>query len=141
MERKELPPGSAGTASLIVAESDLASALSTEHAVSFPRVFATARMVAVMELAAARAMSPILKEGELSVGVSIDVTHTAATPEGATVRAHARFTGMEGKIYRFEVSAEDEGGEIGRGSHRRAAIETGRLLAGAQRRRRPPQPR
>ena len=42
---------------------------------------------------------------------------------------------MEGKFYRFEVSAEDEGGEIGRGSHQRAAIEGERLLLGAKRRR------
>lgn len=42
-----------------------------------------------MEVVAARAMAPILDEGELTAGVSINVTHTAATPPGATVRASA----------------------------------------------------
>ena len=46
MSRKELAPGSSGTASRVVEESDLASSLSPDHADSFPRVFATARMVA-----------------------------------------------------------------------------------------------
>lgn len=136
MERREPSPGATGTASVLVAESDLASSLSMDHSDSFPRVFATARMVAMMELAAARVLAPILNEGELSVGVCIDVKHTAATPEGATVRASARYLGRDGKFYRFEVTAEDEAGEIGRGSHQRAAVENARLLAGAERRRR-----
>jgi predicted thioesterase len=37
---------------------------------------------------------------------------------------------------RFEVFAEDEAGEIGRGVHDRALVEHRRLREGAQRRRR-----
>ena len=40
---------------------------------AFPEVFSTSRMIALMELAAARAMRPLLGEGQLSVGVSIMV--------------------------------------------------------------------
>ena len=113
MPRKELAPGSSGTAARVVEETDLASALSPDHADSFPRVFATARMVALMEMAAARAMTDVLEEGELTAGVSIAVIHTAATPPGARVSATARFLGMDGKFYKFEVVAEDEAGEEG----------------------------
>jgi fluoroacetyl-CoA thioesterase len=134
MARRTLPPGATGSATLVVARSDLANQLSAEHEGLFPPVFATARMVAFMELAAGRALAPILEEGEVSVGVSIDVRHTAATAVGSTVRATARFVGVNGKFYRFEVTAEDDGGEIGRGTHERAIVESGRLLAGAQRR-------
>ena len=52
-------------------------------------------MVALMELAAARVLVPLLEPGELSVGVSIDARHTAATPAGAKVTARAVFRGME----------------------------------------------
>jgi fluoroacetyl-CoA thioesterase len=135
MTERELLPGATGTAERVVGASDLASALSPDHADHFPEVFATARMVALMEMAAARAMAGILEEGELTAGVSINVTHSAATPSGLTVRARARFLGMEGKFYRFEVIAEDDAGEIGRGLHDRAIVRHARLLEGAERRR------
>src|SRR5262244_2878852 len=136
MLRRELPIGSTGTASMVVEESDLACALSPAHLDSFPKVFATARMVALMEMAAARAMKRILEEGELTAGVLVDVTHTAATPVGGKVTAAARFLGMAGKFYEFEVSASDDAGEVGRGTHRRAIVQHDRLLEGAERRRR-----
>ena len=91
-------------------------------------------MVALMEMAAARAMQPVLGPGELSVGVTVDITHTAPTPPGAVVTANARFTGREGKLFVFEISAEDQGGEIGRGSHKRAIVETERLQRAAAKR-------
>ena len=118
----------------VVDEGDLASSLSADPADAFPAVFATARMVAVMELAAARLMRPLLKDGELSVGVTVDIRHTAPTPPGATVKATASFTGMEGKLYHFEVVAEDDGGEIGRGTHQRAIISQSRLVEAAKQR-------
>ena len=136
MTRRELPTGATGQASLDVQESDLACALSPAHLDSFPRVFATARLVALMEMAAARAMKDVLEEGELTAGVLVNITHTAATPVGGRVTATARFVGMEGKFYEFEVSASDDAGEVGRGLHRRAIVQHTRLLEGAERRRR-----
>lgn len=134
---RELLPGAEGSSVRVVEESDLASALSPEYVDCFPRVFATAGMVALMEMAASRAMAGVLEEGELTAGVLVNVTHTAATPPGATVRAQARFLGREGKFYRFEVVALDEAGEIGRGIHDRAVVRHDRLLEGAEKRRRP----
>lgn len=129
-----LEPGATGRAELTVGEGDLAAAFSEPPTDAFPAVFATARMIALMEVAGSRVLRPLLKDGELSVGVSVDVTHTAATPKGATVTAEARFTGMEGKLYVFEVRAFDAGGEIGRGFHKRAIVTTERLMLGAARR-------
>ena len=130
----ELEIGATATAELVVGPTDLASSISNEHGDSFPAVLATARMVALMEMAAARAMQPVLGPGELSVGVTVDITHTAPTPPGAVVTANARFTGREGKLFVFEISAEDQGGEIGRGSHKRAIVETERLQRAAAKR-------
>jgi predicted thioesterase len=125
---------STASASLTVTLSDLASVLNLEPEDAFPPVFATSRMVALMELAAARVLRPHLREGEVSVGVSVDVVHTAATPPGATVTATAKFLGRDGKLFLFEVSATDDGGEIGRGTHKRAVVAVERLVAGAARR-------
>ena len=131
----ELEIGATASVSRTVVASDLASALSDDHRDQFPDVFATARMVAFMELAAAQVLRPLLADGELSVGVTVDVTHSAATALGDTVRSTATYLGREGKLYIFEVAAADAAGEIGRGTHRRAIISTSRLLAGADRRR------
>jgi predicted thioesterase len=130
----ELAIESTGTAQLTVRPSDLASNLGIETGESFPAVFATSRMVALMEVAAARVLSPQLQPGELSVGVTMDIKHTAATPLGGHVTASAKFVGREGKLFLFEVTASDDAGEIGRGTHRRAIVTTERLLAGAAQR-------
>src|SRR5215203_6533061 len=90
-----------GAATLIVGPQDLASSISSETADSFPPVLATARMVALMEIAASRVLIPLLNPGELSVGVTVDVNHTAPTPPGAKVIATARYAGREGKLYLF----------------------------------------
>ncbi len=126
--------GSIATAKLTVGPPDLANVLNFEPRDSFPPVFATSRMVGLMEVAAARILGPHLREGEASVGVFVDVVHTAATPPGATVTATAKFVGRDGKLFLFEVSATDDAGEVGRGTHKRAIVLVERLLAGAARR-------
>ena len=127
--------GAAAEISLTVQPSDTAQALSISPQDTFPEVLATSRMIALMELAAARAMKPLLQSGQLSVGVTVNIKHTAATPVGCVVRAVATYLGPEGKAYRFKVEAFDEAGPIGEGEHTRAIIATERLLTGAERRR------
>lgn len=130
----ELQINATGTAQLVVKPEDLASSLPTEMGDSFPAVLATARMVALMEIAAARVLQPLLGPGELSVGVTVEVSHTAPTPPGVQVTTTARYAGREGKLYLFEVSATDPGGEIGRGWHKRAIVTSERLQNGAVKR-------
>ena len=126
--------GQSAEASLVVQQSDTAEALRIGDGDAFPAVFATSRMVALMEIAAARVLRPLLKEGELSVGVSIDVKHGAATPVGCRVRAVATYEGQEGKLHRFRVEAFDDAGPIGSGAHLRAIVSTERLVSGARKR-------
>jgi predicted thioesterase len=125
---------STASALLSVAPGDLASALPLDAQDAFPAVLATARMVALMEIASARVLRHHLAEGELSVGVSVEVTHTAPTPAGAEVTATARYIGREGKLFVFEVIASDAGGEVGRARHKRAIVNTERLQNSARRR-------
>src|SRR5262245_7238134 len=122
------------SATLVVAANDLASALPFESQDAFPRVFATARMVALMEIASARVLQSSLENGDLSVGVSIEIIHTAPTPERALVTATARYVGREEKLFVFEVVATDPGGEIGHGRHKRAIVNVERLENKAARR-------
>ncbi len=116
----------------VVQPTDLAKELSIDASDDFPAVFATSRMVALMELAAARLMKPLLQEGELSVGVNVNVNHLAATPNNELVQSVATFKGMEGKLYKFNVELFDNGGKAGFGTHTRAIVKTERLLQGAQ---------
>src|SRR5438876_10362497 len=46
---------------------------------NFPAAFATTRMIALMELAGARILHPLLLPGQMSVGAHVDVGHRAAT--------------------------------------------------------------
>ena len=127
-------PGMLTTAKLKVSSSDLASAISTEPQDAFPDVFATSRLVAIMEIASARALQHLLQPGQLSVGVSLDVTHSAPTPPGATVTAEATYVGQERNLYVFNVVARDQGGEVGKAVHKRAIVDRERLEVGARKR-------
>jgi len=131
---KEPEVNATATAEWTVGPADLASALPIETEDEFPPVFATARMIGLMEIAAARVLQPLLGPGELSVGVTVDVSHTAPTPVGAQVIATARYAGREGKLFLFEVSVSDPAGEVGRGWHKRAIVSNERLQSGAARR-------
>ncbi len=129
--------GAIESVELMVQESDCASAIRLTNDPAdrdFPAVFATTRMIALMELAGAHVLRPFVREGEMSVGAHVDVSHSAATPIGAKVTATARYRGRDGKLFAFDVVAHDPGGEIGRGVHKRAIITRERLLLGANRR-------
>ena len=90
-------------------------------------VYATPCMVALMEGAACEAIAP-LPEGKTSVGVELNVAHKAATPVGMDVRAEAEVTAVEGNTITFQVTAYDEAGLIGEGTHKRVIISAQRFL-------------
>ncbi|OBT86185.1 hypothetical protein VE02_06207 [Pseudogymnoascus sp. 03VT05] len=71
-------------------------------------------MLSLMEITSARALTPHLSDTQTSVAMRSDIAHLAATPLGAQVTATARFLGLEGTLYKFEVIASDPGGEIGK---------------------------
>ena len=91
-------------------------------------VYATPCMVALMEGAACEAIQDTLPEGKTSVGISLDISHLAATPVGLEVRAEAEVTAVEGNTISFRLAAYDEAGLIGEGSHKRAIVSTQRFL-------------
>lgn len=117
-----------------IQEHDLASQLPISNEDKFPKVFASSRMIAIMEIASARLMKPKLKTGELSVGVGIYIQHTAPTLVNEKVNIETVFIGMKGKLYEFQIKAFDQEGLIGEGTHTRAIISEERLIQGANKR-------
>ena len=91
-------------------------------------VYATPCMVALMEGAACEAIAEALPEEKTSVGIELNISHLSATPVGLEVRAEAKVTAVEGSIITFTVTAYDEAGKIGEGTHKRAVISTQRFL-------------
>jgi predicted thioesterase len=134
MMTRDPETGATANVEMIVRHEDTAAAISPVSGDSYPAVLATTRCIALCELAAGRILVPLLAPGELSVGVVVNVTHTAATPVGALAKATARYTGRDGKLYAFDVVVEDPAGECMRGIHKRAVIEEKRLLEGARKR-------
>ena len=91
-------------------------------------VYATPCMVALMEGAACEALGDVLGEDKTSVGIELNIQHLSATPVGLEVRAEAEVTAVEGKIITFQLTAYDEAGEIGKGTHKRAIVPVQKFL-------------
>ncbi len=120
---KPIPIGTTGSYAKTVLPTDLASHLDA----SLAAVMSTPAMVGMMELAAMDAIRPFLDAGESSVGMSIEVTHSAATPPGHRARAEAEVSKVEGRRLEFSVRAFDEVEQVGSGTHRRAVIDAAKF--------------
>lgn len=124
--------GAKGEFVYTVLQQDLASEVAVGTEDSFPEVLATSRVIGLMEVSAARLMQPLLKAGELSVGVGIDIQHFAPTPVGEDVKVVATFLEPDGKLYLFEVEVFDRAGKVASGKHSRAIVDKNRLMDGAK---------
>ena len=91
-------------------------------------VYATPCMVALMEGAACETIAGSIPEDKTSVGTELHITHLAATPVGMDVRAEAEVIAVEGNVITFSVTAYDETGKIGEGTHKRAIVTSQRFL-------------
>ena len=91
-------------------------------------VYATPCMVALMEGAACEAIADALTDTQTTVGTALNIEHISATPVGLEVRAEAEVTAIEGNTVTFQVTAYDEAGKIGEGTHKRVIVSTQRFL-------------
>lgn len=120
----EISIGMKGETSALVEREDTAYEVGSGNLL----VYATPCMVALMEGAACEAISSAVPEGKTSVGTELCISHLSATPVGMEVRAEAVVTAVEGSAITFQVTAYDERGKIGEGTHKRAVISTERFL-------------
>lgn len=117
--------GTKGRAETVVTRENTAAAVGS----GLVPVFGTPFMIALMENAAVDALAPYMEVGQGSVGTHLDVSHDAATPIGLKVWAEAEVTAVDGKALTFAVTAYDEAGPIGKGTHNRFIIDVERFLA------------
>jgi len=89
---------------------------------AMPKVFATGFMIVLMEWTCLQLLAPHLDAGEGSVGIHVDVSHTAATLPGMTVTVEAECIAVEGRKATFNVRAHDGIDLIGEGRHERAVV-------------------
>ncbi len=124
-----IAPGLTGTAELVVA---------AEHTAPFVgsgriAVLATPVMINLIEAAALAAVEQLLPAGHQSLGIHLDVSHTAATPVGLRVTASAEVLRLEGRTITFRVEARDPFESIGGGIHQRVVVSVERFDARVQR--------
>ena len=120
----EITVGMKGQASTLVEREDTAAEVGSGSLL----VYATPCMVALMEGAACDAIAQALPETKTSVGTQLNISHLSATPVGLEVRAEAEVTAVEGNAISFKVTAWDEAGVIGEGTHQRFVVTTDRFL-------------
>ena len=53
----------------------------------------------------------------------ISIEHTSPTPMGADITATAVLKKTDGRMFYFDVIAEDKKGEIARGTHTRVSVK------------------
>jgi fluoroacetyl-CoA thioesterase len=89
-----------------------------------PKVLATGFMVGLIEWTCIQAVNPHLDwPREQTVGIGVNVTHSAATPPGLVVTVNVRLEQVEGRKLTFSVLAEDDVDRISSGTHERFVID------------------
>jgi fluoroacetyl-CoA thioesterase len=90
-------------------------------------IFSTPNLVLLLEEAAIEAIAPCLRDGQGSVGSTVDIAHVAPTLKGQRVKATATVTEVDRRRIVFEVVIEDDLEVIGRGTHERFVIDLDRF--------------
>jgi fluoroacetyl-CoA thioesterase len=121
--------GLTGTAEIVVTPDQTAPFVGSGRIA----VLATPVMINLIEAAALAAVEHLMPAGHQSLGIHLDVSHTAATPVGLRVTATAEVTCIEGRTITFRVAARDEREPIGGGTHQRVVVSVARFDERVQR--------
>ncbi len=116
-------PGLTGTAEIVIGPEHTAAFVGSGRIA----VLATPVMINLIEAAALAAIEHLLPGGHQSLGIHLDVGHTAATPIGLRVTATAEVVQVEGRTVTFRVAARDEFEPIGGGTHKRVVVSVARF--------------
>jgi Predicted thioesterase len=91
-------------------------------------VFSTPSLAALMEQTCVLCLQPHLDPETTTVGTSLNLKHTSATPVGMKVTCECTLTEIDGKRLVFDVRANDECGLIGQCVHERFIVNTDRFM-------------
>jgi len=123
-----LEKGLKGSQSVLVTEENTAAKVGS----GLLPVFATPAMIALMEATCAQSVASELEEGCSTVGTHLNVKHSAATPVGMTVKCESELVEVDRRRLVFHVTAWDDAGIIGEGSHERFIVNNEKFLAKTQ---------
>ncbi len=95
---------------------------------AMPRVLATGFMVGLFEWACIQAINPHIDwPEEQTVGIHINLSHTAATPPGLTITVKGKLEEVEGRKLSFSLVADDGVDKISEGTHDRFVINAAKF--------------
>ena len=94
-----------------------------------PAVLSTPSLIWFLEHTALDHVRPCLDEGEITVGVRVELDHLAAAVVGTQVTCRSRVIHVEGPAVTFQIEASAGTELLGRGLHRRRAVRIERLAA------------
>ena len=104
-----------------------------EEGAVMPKVFATGYMVGLMEFACIKFINPHIDwPRQQTVGIHINVSHTAATPPGMTVTIKGRLEKIDGRKLSFALKAFDDQDQISAGTHERFIIDADKFNASVE---------
>ena len=92
-------------------------------------VYSTPHMIALMENTAWASVEPFMDEGRTTVGTHLDISHLSASPVGAHITCESELIELDGRRLVFKVSAVDDAGLIGEGTHERFIINIEKFMA------------
>ena len=95
-----------------------------------PDVLATGYMVGLFEFACIKFINNHIDwPRQQSVGIHVNVSHTAATPPGLTVTVRGRLEEVDGRKLSFSIEADDGVDRISKGTHDRFIIDADKFNA------------
>jgi len=98
-----------------------------------PRVFSTGFMIGLIEWACVRFINEHIDwPNEQSVGIDVNLNHTAATAPGLTVNVKGELTEVDGRRLVFSIVAHDGVDQISNGTHERFIVNAEKFSAKAQ---------
>ena len=86
-------------------------------------------MIALMEKSAYESVQSLLEEGSGTVGTLMNIQQLSATPVDMKVTAESELIAIDGRKLTFKVTAFDEVGKIGEGTHERFIINNEKFQA------------
>jgi predicted thioesterase len=120
---KEITLGATRVENHVIADEDVITFLGPGGA----RVLSTPRMILFMERTCRNMMAEVLADGYATVGMHVNIWHTAAAPEGAAVAYKAELIKLTTRRCEFRVEARLGDKVIGEGTHLRAIVDMKRF--------------
>ena len=93
------------------------------------KVLGTPWMISFMERVSNRLIAAHLPEGQMSVGVHVDVRHLAATPMNIEIRVRSEVLEVVKNRVKLSIDAWDSQDKIGEGTHLRAIVDKQRFMS------------